>query len=381
MVGSFLFGIFNIATAVGKDLQTVLICRFFSGFMASSSFTVVPGVYADIFDNRFRGTANALFSVAVFCGPLLSPFIGGIIVVSGVAWRWTAYITAIMGFLSLLFQLISLEETYPPVVLVHKADRMRRETKNWAWHAKQEELELSLKKLWEQNLSRPIRMLFTEPIVLCLSVYVAFIYALLYLFLELYPAIFREVYGMRQGVAELTYFGMIVGQCIAGLLIVLDQPSYNKKLLASNNVPIPEWRLPFAMAGGIAFPVGLFWLSWTGYTGHIHWIVPTLSGLLTGFGILTIFQQCLNYLIDAYLKFAASAVAANTFLRSFLAAGSPLFANYMIKGLGVQWAGTLLGGVAVLLMPMPFLFYYKGPAIRAKSSFKTEKRVSEKGAV
>jgi len=44
--------------------------------------------------------------------------------------------------------------------------------------------------------------------------------------------------------------------------------------------------------------------------------VPTLAGLFLGFGIFTVFIQCLNYIIDAYLMFAASAIAANTIMRS-----------------------------------------------------------------
>jgi MFS transporter, DHA1 family, multidrug resistance protein len=42
--------------------------------------------------------------------------------------------------------------------------------------------------------------------------------------------------------------------------------------------------------------------GWTGYTKSIHWIAPTASGLFVGFGILCIFLQCFNYLIDSYLQ-------------------------------------------------------------------------------
>ena len=71
----------------------------------------------------------------------------------------------------------------------------------------------------------------------------------------------------------------------------------------------------------VLFPVGLFWFAWTGNYRSVPWIVPTLAGLLTGAGIMAICLQALNYLIDAYLAVAASAMAANTFLRSFFGAG------------------------------------------------------------
>lgn len=110
-------------------------------------------------------------------------------------------------------------------------------------------------------------------------------------------------------------------------------------------------------------------LSGSGYKADIHWIVPTLSGLLTGFGLLAIFLQSLNYLVDAYLMFAASAIAANTFLRSLAGAGFPLFSQYMFKALGVNWAGTLLGCVALCLVPIPVCFLIYGERIRRKSAF------------
>ena len=106
---------------------------------------------------------------------------------------------------------------------------------------------------------------------------------------------------------------------------------------------------------------------------------------MSGFGLLAIFLQALNYLVDAYLmlyvrtifcllpmltcRSAASAIAANTFLRSLAAAVFPLFSMYMFKALGVNWAGTLLGCVAAILVPIPIVFYRYGRKIREKSKF------------
>ena len=66
---------------------------------------------------------------------------------------------------------------------------------------------------------------------------------------------------------------------------------------------------------------------------------------------------------------AASAIAGNTFLRSLAGAGFPLFSSYMFEGMGIQWASTLLGCVAAVLVPIPVIFYLYGHRIRAKSAF------------
>lgn len=97
--------------------------------------------------------------------------------------------------------------------------------------------------------------------------------------------------------------------------------------------------------------------------------MPVLSGLFTGFGIFSIFLSLLNYIVDAYLMFAASAIAANTFMRSIFGGIFPLFATQMFNGMGIQWASTLIGCVAVVLAPMPVFFYLYGKRLRAKSKF------------
>ncbi|KAG7285130.1 hypothetical protein NEMBOFW57_009751 [Staphylotrichum longicolle] len=369
VIAMFGFSIFNISNAVAKDLQTVLITRFFAGFFGACPLAVVAAVFSDMFDNRTRGIAITVFSMTVFTGPLLAPFIGGFITESYLGWRWTSYIVSFMGFLAFFLDLFFLRETYPPTILVAKAQELRRRTLNWGIHAKQEEIEIDVRELITKNFSRPMRLLFTEPIVLLLSVYMAFIYGLLYLFLTAYPFVFQGVHGMSSGVAGLTFFGMVTGQIIAGFTVLLQQPWYQRKLAANNGVPIPEWRLPSVIAGGVAFAAGLFWFGWSGYRRDIHWIVPTLSGLLSGFGLASIFLQSLNYLVDAYLMFAASAIAGNTFLRSLAGAGFPLFSSYMFNGMGIEWASTLLGCVAAALVPIPVIFYLYGHKIRAKSAF------------
>lgn len=379
-ISMFGFTLFSFAVATGKDLQTVLICRFFAGFFGACPLAVVAAIFSDMFDNRTRGIAITIFSIAVFTGPLLAPFIGGFITQSHLGWRWTMYLAGIMGATCFTLNLFFLEESYPPAILVQKASDLRRRTANWGIHARQEEIEIDFRELINKNFSRPMRLLFGEPIVTSLSVYMAFVYGILYLFLTAYPFVFQKVHHMSLGVGGLPFFGMICGQILAGIATLLQQPWYNRKLRANNNVPVPEWRLPSVIAGGVAFAVGILWFGWSGYRESVHWIVPTLSGILTGFGLMSIFLQSLNYLVDAYLMFAASAIAANTFLRSLFGAGFPLFATYMFNGMGIEWASTLLGCIGIVMIPIPIIFYRYGHRIRKHSRFAPTPPPQEAGA-
>lgn len=368
-LGMFGFTVFNFGTATAFNLQTFYICRFFTGVFGSAPLSIVAAAFSDIFDNQQRGPAIVLFSATVFLGPMFAPFIGGFVQMSGVGWRWNVYIPGLLGGLATVLIVFLLPETYPPVVLVGKAAELRRRTKNWGIHAKQEEVEVDLNELITKNLSRPLRLLVTEPVVLLLTIYMSFIYGLLYLFLTAYPLVFQGVHGFDEGVGGLPFFGLVVGIFFVAAYIIYDARNYNKKLAANGGIPVPEWRLPPVILGGILFSIGLFWFGWTGYRKDIHWIAPTLSGLFTGFGLLAIFICCFNYLVDSYLMFAASVIAANTFLRSFAAAGFPLFARQMFNGLGIQWAGTLLGCFSLVLVPIPVLFYKYGHKLREKSKF------------
>jgi MFS transporter, DHA1 family, multidrug resistance protein len=300
-IAIFGFTLFNFAVASADNLQTIMICRFFTGFFGSGPLAIVAAVFADMFDNTQRGTAIVIFASMVFMGPMLGPFIGGFVQASYLGWRWNVYFPGIMGCAALFLIIFVVKESYPPKILVSKASELRRRTKNWGIHAKQEEVEVDLNELITKNFSRPLRLLVTEPVIFLVTLYMSFIYGLLYCFLTAYPLVFAGVHHIKPGVSGLPFFGMVLGIFIVAAYIIWDSKAYNKKLAANGGIPVPEWRLPPVIIGGVVFSAGLFWFGWTGFTDSIPWIVPTLSGLFTGFGLLAIFICLFNYIIDSYL--------------------------------------------------------------------------------
>lgn len=90
----------------------------------------------------------------------------------------------------------------------------------------------------------------------------------------------------------------------------------------------PEARLPPSIIGSVLLPIGLFWFAWTN-APSIHWIVPIIAGAPFGFGMVLVFLSIMNYLIDAYVIYAASVLAANSVLRSLFGAIFPLFTTCM----------------------------------------------------
>jgi hypothetical protein len=89
-----------------------------------------------------------------------------------------------------------------------------------------------------------------------------------------------------------------------------------------------------------------------------------MGGFSVGFGFIFLYNSANNYLVDTYQHQAASALAAKTFLRSIWGAGVVLFTTQMYDTLGLQGASSLLAGLGVLCCAIPFVFYFKGAAIR-----------------
>lgn len=75
-----------------------------------------------------------------------------------------------------------------------------------------------------------------------------------------------------------------------------------------------------------------------------------------------------NYYIDAFERYAASAVAAGAVFRSVFGGLVPLFAPSLFKALGYGWGISIFALVGVVLAPAPILFYRFGQRIRSRVS-------------
>ncbi|CCH58642.1 hypothetical protein TBLA_0A08520 [Henningerozyma blattae CBS 6284] len=367
VISGFGFALFQFAVATAENLQTIMICRFFSGLIGGAPMAVVPAVFADMFDTNFRGKAICLFSAFVFIGPILGPIMGSYIV-QHTSWRWLNYVVGCLASLVFVLLCVFVKESHHATILVNKARKMRKETGNWGIRAAHEDAELSLKEICETTITKPIVLLFTEPVLLVISLYNSFVYGILYLLLEAYPIVFIQGYGLTVN-GYLPYLALIVGIIICAGMIWYADTDYSQQVAKQKKL-LPERRLYPIIISGIVFPIGILWFCWTGaYPEKIHWICPTIAGSFIGFGLIGIFLPCLNYIIESYLFIAASAVAANTFMRSTFGAVFPLFAGYMFKGMGTGWAGLLIGLFAAAMIPVPFLLLKYGPTIRERSKY------------
>ena len=208
-----------------------------------------------------------------------------------------------------------------------------------------------------------------EPILVLITLYMSFIYGMIYLFFEAYPIAFQEERGWNGGVGALPFLGITLGVlCGVTIIVYSSNHRFKRKMMENGGKPIPEERLIPMMIGAFLLPIGLFWFAWTS-NPHIHWAPQVIAGIPIGCGIQMIFLQGLSYIIDVYMMHANSAIAANTLLRSLAGGGFPMFATAMYHTLGVPWATSLLGFLCVAFLPVPILFFKFGKFIRSKSRY------------
>ncbi|KAK6436200.1 hypothetical protein LTR95_007611 [Oleoguttula sp. CCFEE 5521] len=366
----FIFSLFSIGTATSKSAAAVFITRFFSGVFGSAPVSNVSAALGDLYEARARGIAVSFYALAVIGGPTIGPVIGAALTET-LSWRWTQYIQAIFGFSVTVLSLICMPELYGPVLLSRKAKALRNNTGESRYHHPHESQSFSVRSIITKHLELPLKMLFTEPMVAAIALYASFVYGLLYLTLEVFPIVFAQDRGWGLIVSTLPFLGLFVGVCFALTINLANQPRYGRAVDRNGGKAVPEARLPPMIIGGVLFVIGLFWFGWTA-TPSIPWIVPVIATAFIGAGFNVIFQQCINFLVDTYALHAASAVSANTFLRSLMGSGLPLAAKPMFTALGVGPAMSILGGVAVLALPAPVLFMKYGKRLRAKSRFTEE---------
>jgi MFS family permease len=359
---------FNAGSAGSENIWTLIILRFFAGSFGSSPLTNAGGVIADMFPAKDRGLAMSLFAAAPFMGPVLGPIIGGFLGAAA-GWRWVmGFLAAFSGAVWILGTLL-IPETYAPVLLRRRAARLSKITgKVYESKVDLDQGRVNLKESFKIALSRPWVLLFKEPIVFLLSLYMAIIYGTLYMLFAAYPIVYQQARGWSQGIGALPFLGIAVGMIAAVIYTIPDNKRYVKTEANHGGFAPPEARLPPCLVASIAIPVGLFWFAWTNYPS-IHWMASIAAGVPFGFGMVLVFLGIMNYLIDAYTIFAASVLAANSVIRSIFGAVFPLFTTYMYEDLGIHWASCIPAFLAVACIPFPYLFYKYGPAIRTRCKY------------
>ncbi|KAK0638311.1 Efflux pump atB [Lasiodiplodia hormozganensis] len=381
-----IFLISLIPQAVAHNFATIIITRFFSGgcvaIIANSTSSVIGNIWAD---DRARTIPMSLWITLYLMGSSTGPVVGAAIL-KYLSWRWITYCQLIWyGLLFPLYWLL-LSETRGDVILAQIAKELRTKHGKNAYSR----LELGsttppLSVLLLRSVQRPLYMLLTEPVALVCTLMAGLIVGNIYLFTQSVEQVFAGLYGWDDPVqAGFVQVAVVAGEMVgwAGALVSAQLYFASAKRNTENpGTPIPEARLYVgAVAGFVGMAGGMFVYAWTSYP-ELPWIAPAVGLAMVGAGNTVVIIGFADYVVDAYAKFAGSAIAAVSLGENVFAAFLPLAAQSMYTDLGFWWASSLLGFLSLVLSFAPVVLIIWGKEIRARSPFIKEAKLDIKADV
>lgn len=273
---------------------------------------------------------------------------------------WTTSLTAVVVQIAAFFLLA---ETYGPRILGKKAHRLRKETGDLRLRTEFEAPDETIGVKLRGSLVRPFRLLGTQLVIQILSLYMAYLYGMVYLLLSTFPTLWTGVYGETTSIGSLNNISLAVGCYIGSQLAAhLNDRLYVRFQNHTGETGRPEFRVLFMAVGAFLVPAGLFVYGWTAWA-RTHWIGPNIGAAVFSAGVMVNFQRIQVYVVDAYQAFAASALAAIAVLRSIAGFGFPLFAPRLFETLGYEWGTSVLG------FPTPALLGFYGQWLRERSKY------------
>ncbi|TID14282.1 polyamine transporter 2 [Venturia nashicola] len=369
-LGYVLFCIFQIPTALAKDIYTLLIFRFLAALAGSSALAILGGMFVDfLVTPKERGIATALFSMATFCGPASGPIIGSI-VEERAGRAWISWVTLIAGVVFGVPAFLVTPETQESVILKRKSRKLSKEREKGGALTpsadKGGSLQLSI--FVRKYLTKPIVMFVQEPILIFLTLYMSLVYGIIYLTFTLYPLAFRKYRKWGAVKSSLPFLSILLGVAVACFLLAIHSIYHVTAQFQKLKRHVPETRLPPMIFGSLLLPAGMFWFTWTS-NPEMSWVPQAISGIFIGCGAVMVFMSGVVYIIEVYLADANSALAINNVVRSAFAAGFPLYATSLFSDAGMHLGGSVVGGLCLFLLPFPILFWRYGQKIRSWSKF------------
>ncbi|EKV08036.1 hypothetical protein PDIG_60560 [Penicillium digitatum PHI26] len=367
------FMLFNLSAGLCQTVVQRIVCRGLAGLFGSAPAVLSAASLVDVWSRIERVYTFPIFAITIFTGALVGPIPGSFAVSAhSVSWRWVDWMTIILAGLVLILVVLFLPETYSPVLLYWKAKELRRMTGDDRYRSPLEFRKATFAKRMRVSLHQPVSLLLTEPIIMTHSVSLSLLFMVLYTFIAGYVSIYELEYHFRPTSTSLAFLGIEVGVLLSALTIPLSMWLIRREIYRSRergqHRPDPEISLYMGMLGAPAVPASLFWMGWTAKLEISYWS-PLVASVLYGFGTLCLFVSGYQYVADAFESHAASALSSLQMLRLVAAGVMTFIAETMYNKLGVSWTLTLLGGVSLLFLPVPYLLYWKGRRIRSWSRY------------
>jgi multidrug resistance protein len=360
------FTLLQIPTALAPNIIFLIIVRTLCGFFGSVGIANGGGTINDMFPPSERASIYGWYLLGPMLGPVLGPLLGGVIV-QRLGWRWPYWVLLLICSVNTLIGVVFLRESYAPILLAREKKEIERRSKSdhTQYSYEGQDTKGFGEKLLE-SLRRPL-IIFYQPVVIALSCYQALVFSTTYtIYTQMQEIFAQEPYGFSVEHVGLLYLAIGLGSLTSVWFLVPQIDNVYNKLAARNRgVALPEYRLPLTNIGSVLVPVSLFCFAWTVHF-RLHWLIPISALYFYGIGQVMVINTVQNYFIDSFSRYAASAIAAGSVLRSVFGALTPLFASKMFDKIGYGLGTSVFGVIAVLIAPSPVLLYFYGKTLRER---------------
>ena len=340
----------------------MMVTRFFAGLTGGPALVLIEGTFADVWSAESTVTYYVFLTMASFIGAAAGPVVGGFITEE--KWRWSVGWIPLLVNIAALLLAVGMPETYPREILRARA---RRQGKSIQLAPAQSGVTFA--QMATHTLINPVKMLVAEPIVVLLSLYVGFLFAVIFQFFILIPVVLSMTYKFQRYQVGLAFTSAIGGALLAALIVVImDLPSSATRPRHGRN-PELEYRLRPGMLGGILVTGSLFWIAWTA-DPKINHVVPIAGTAIFITGSVMVLTSAISYIFDAYpAPGTLAALTAAACFRIAMAGMLPLLVIKMVMALTGAWAVSTFGFIGAALMAVPWVLYYFGGRLRMRSKY------------
>ncbi|KAJ5996685.1 hypothetical protein N7522_008345 [Penicillium canescens] len=313
-----LFMLFNMGTGLAQTVQRLLWTSGHASSESTCSHCSPSLPLRDLWWDRRRGAFVVQFKWE--------------------SWRWVDWITIIFGGIILVLLVLFLPETYSPILLDWKAKELCHLTGDDRVHA----------------------------------FYLAVEVIILYTFISGYASIYGNIYHWNTGLTAVASLGIELGVLLSAPAVPIAMYFLRREIIRSRtrgqHRPDPEISLYMGMFGAPAIPISMFWMGWTARESISYWSLLA-SSVMLGFGVLCIFVSSYQYVAGSFELHAASALSSLQVLRLVASGVMAIVSEIMYRNLGVAWTLTVLGGISFVFFPVPYVSYWKGPQVQARSRY------------
>ncbi|KAL8967853.1 MAG: hypothetical protein Q9183_002734 [Haloplaca sp. 2 TL-2023] len=368
----FLVNIWQIPCALAPNFGTIVVGRFLGG-LSSAGGSVTLGMVADMWEPDDQQYAVAFIVLSSVGGTSIGPVVGAFIQ-RYLSWHWNFWVQLIFGGAVQLAHFFLVPETRATILLDREAKRRRKAGESNIWgpnELKENRFEMrEILRVW----SRPFEMFVREPIVLCLSLLSGFSDALIFTFLESFHPVYEQ-WDFGTIAIGLAFIPINIGYFLGWFSFF---PFIHRQRQIRRRDPDalqPEARLYWLLYTAPLETIGLFGFAWTslGPSHNVHWIAPMIFSTLIAIANYAIYMATIDYMIAAYGPYSASATGGNALARDFLAGVAAMYSTPFYKNLPppykLEKPTTILACLAFLVTIPIYIFYWKGPIVRAKSPF------------